>query len=53
VIGHDLDSESLIVDLARRVRQSGGFPGVASVAGVVLLLPAWPYCLLAFAALFR
>jgi hypothetical protein len=30
-----------------------GFLGVASVAGVVRLLPAWPYCLLAFPALFR
>jgi hypothetical protein len=32
-----------------RVRQSGGFPGVAPLAGVVLL-PAWPYRLPAFPA---
>jgi hypothetical protein len=27
-----------------------GFPGVAPLAGVVLLLPAWPYRLLSFPA---
>jgi hypothetical protein len=33
-----------------RVRQSGGFLDVAPLAEVVLLLPAWPYRLLAFPA---
>jgi len=33
-----------------RVRQSGGFLDVVPLAEVVLLLPTWPYCPLAFPA---